>query len=302
MLVLLCNLLSRSAAAEELIARGNVSALASDGQRLFVGMFDQGLIEVRREGGSRAIGSTTLDPNVNALAIDPALHALWVGTARGLARCTLSDALCVRVGGRGSIHALLLLHEGTLLAGGEAGLLAVSREGELRLLDRKGGAPFRAVWSLAEAQDGTVFVGTSNGLHFASLEGWFERAGARARVGMVTGDLQDDWVTALSIVHTTLWVGTYHAGVSSFAFARGKLTRGDVDSALGYVNPAGLLALDDGTLAVATMEGLRVGTHDTFRSLPTADRDVTAVLRAASGRYWVGSRTGVELFELLAEP
>jgi ligand-binding sensor domain-containing protein len=271
----------------------NVAALVTDGERLFIGTFDGGVLERSVDGGLHNLDST-LTTDVNALVIDPTAHGLWVGTTRGLVRCALSPALqCVRLAAGGAIHALLLLRDGRLLAGGDAGLLVVSRDGETRRLDKKRGAPFRAVWALAEADDGTVFVGATNGLYYGLLDSLFDDPTGCARVGMITGGLPDDWVTALAIEQTTLHVGLYHAGLVSFGWGSGKLVPERADPTLGYVNPGGLRVLADGRLAVATMEGLRIGTPGAYRTLYTPERDVTALVPSGPGRYWVGTRAGI---------
>jgi len=271
----------------------NVAALAVHGEQLFVGTFDGGVL-VRRADGSQHVIDSTLTTDVNALAIDRTHFVLWVGTARGLVRCALPAARhCALVAAGGAVHALLVLRDGGLLAGGDLGLLHVSPAGETRQLDKKRGAPFRAVWALAEADDGVLFVGTTSGLYYGALDAWFADPAGCARVALITGDLPDDWVTALALEQTTLHVGTYHAGLVSFAWSRGKLVRQGADRTLGYVNPGGLSVLVDGRLAVATMEGLRIGRRGAFRVLHTPERDVTAFVASGPGRYWVGTRGGV---------
>lgn len=291
---------------------GDIAALATSEGHLFVGRFDRGLIDVRADGSVRVTPGNILNPNINALLVDRAQAKLWVGTARGLFACAPQEpAECARVGENKPIHALAELRDGTVLAGGEGGLLVVAHDLSTHVLDRKHGAPFRAVWALAQASDETLFVGTTSGVYFAQAAvflGLAQHGASRAtghglaRAALVTGDLGDDWVTALAVSNDTLHVGTYNAGIASFRLARGVLTRTTSDSSIGYVNPNGIQPLTDGTLAVATMNGLRVGVPGSFRTLPTLSKDVTAIAPAGASEYWVASRHGVERVRLMAGP
>jgi len=279
---------------------GDVAALATDGERLFVGAFDRGVFEVRADGKTVPFVEAGLNPNVNALLVDRARKRLFVATARGVVRCTLdAPRECRRVGERSSVHALVELGNGVVLAGGDDGILAMGPDGQSAHYSRKLGAPYRAVWALAEAGDGTVFVGATNGLHFASRAVFDPRAGApkkpsMSRAGMITGDLPDDWVTALSIDGAVVRVGTYNSGVTSFRFDAGALTRTATDAGLGYVNPAGITPLTGDRFAVATMDGLRIGGAGTWTRVATDANDVTAVLpMPGTDAYWVATRRGV---------
>lgn len=301
-----------AAALPQGLPKGDVSALATSRGVLFVGMFDRGLLTVRADGTIHATPAETLNPNINALLVDRAQTKLWVGTARGLFACAPREHNeCTRVGENKPVHALAELQDGTLLAGGDGGLLAVATDLATHVFDRKHGAPFRAVWALAQASDGTLFVGTTSGVYFAQADAILAlaRNGASAaaarglgRAALVTGDLGDDWVTALAVSNDTLHVGTYNAGIATFHFARGALTRTSSDPPLGYVNPKGIEPLPNGMLAVATMDGLRVGVPGSWRTVPTLFKDVTAIVPAGADEHWVASRRGVERLRLMAGP
>jgi ligand-binding sensor domain-containing protein len=282
---------------------GDVSALATGRGRLFIGSFDQGLF-VSWDGRSPRL-EKRVNPNVNALAWDEHSGSLWVGTARGLSRCALGrdDSLdCRRVGQSVAVHALLVARDGTLVAGTERGLAFYGGERDpasVREFGAKERAPFRAVWALAESDEGELFIGTTSGLHWAKTNAFRSIAGGKTprlgRAAFVSGELRDDWVTALCVAGDALYVGTYNAGLSAFRIGPRGLTWDAGDEALGYVNPAGLTHLNDGRLAVATMDGLRVGTPGNFEAVPTLGRDVTAVVSTdPTGTYFVASRRGVE--------
>ena len=299
---------TRALAGWPALPTSDVNALASGRGRWFIGTFDQGLF-VARAGRSARL-EPSVNPNVNALAWDEPRGLLWVGTARGLSRCALrgDDSLeCRRVGQSVAVHALLVARDGTVIAGTERGLGFYTGEGDAALeLGAKERTPFRAVWALAESDEGELFLGTTSGLYWAKTAvfrglapGEFPKLG---RAAFVSGQLPDDWVTALCVAGDALYVGTYNAGLSAFRIGHGALTPSSGDETLGYVNPAGVIQLSDGRLAVATMDGLRIGTPGSFTTIPTAGRDVTALVPADSaGEYFVATRRGLEK-KRLTEP
>jgi ligand-binding sensor domain-containing protein len=286
----------------EPLSGADVSAIAADGESLFVATFDQGLFVVR--GNSVRRVDFGVNPNINALAWDG--NALWVATARGASRChSQRDVLaCRRVGQSVSMHALVVTRGGEVVAGGERGLVVFDRSGsDAREFGPKQRLPFRAVWSLAEA-DGVLYVGTTSGLYWGPTRALL-RATAEAppfeRASLVGGELPDDWVTALLASRGELLVGTYNAGLATFRIEGDRLVPAANDASLGYVNAAGIVRLADGRVAVATMDGLRVGAPGSFVSVPTRGRDVTALLPSSTpGSYWVATRRGLE--QKLLEP
>jgi ligand-binding sensor domain-containing protein len=278
---------------------GDVAALVARPRGLFVGTFDRGLYVADASHATR-IDAPAVGPNINALAYDGARAVLWVATARGLARCDASAAdpsamRCRAVGDRLAVHALLLDAHGGVVAGGDERVLFVSADGRVDgACTRKDGARFRSVWSLARGPDGTLYAGTTSGIFFGR-DATFTRAPERlSRASMLDGTLPDDWVTALLADGDRLVAGTYNAGVVTLrAEDASTLRLTDADASVGYVNPSGLTRLPDGTLAVATMDGLRIGQLGGFRTVPTLGRDVTAVAVDARGP-WIASRRGVE--------
>lgn len=271
----------------------DVAALATSTTRLFVGGFDDGLYVVEQDGHVSHPEVAALSPNINALAWSEPAQRLWLGTARGLARCQLAPAFtCTRLGPSNAVHALLLRRDGTVVAGGDAGLSFVHGD-TTQTFGKKQRAPFRSVWALAEGGDGTLFVGATNGLFWGRDEAFAAGGGGLSRSSVVSGGLPDDWVTALLFQGDRLQVGTYNAGIVSFLFDRGELRAPELDPSPGYVNPAGLSALSDGRLAIATMDGLRAGTATRTTVVHAKTQDVTAVVASGSEGYWVGTRRGL---------
>lgn len=264
----------------------DVSALAWDGTRLWAGTFDRGLA-VWDGGRFRTVEG--LDARVNALAVERTESGtrVWVATARGLA--TVEEGV-VRVLRRADglpdddVHAVAPLAAGGVVAGTTRGAVVV-RDGRVRPAGPKR-MPAHATWAVAEAEDGALWLGTTAGL--------FRVSGDRfRRFSAAGGALPDDWVTALASDAKGVWVGTYAGGAARVAAdARGRIV-GTTVLASVHVNPAGL-ALHDGRVSVATMEGLFVGEGNGFRATPGAapGGDVTAVVHA-DGVRWVASRNGL---------
>jgi ligand-binding sensor domain-containing protein len=272
----------------------NVAALTVADDRLYVGGFDEGLFVIEPGRPARRVEPRGLSPHINALAWSSEPPALWVGTARGLSRCTRGSELrCRRIGDSRAVHAVLVRSNGEVVAGGDDGMLFVQGE-KTRAFGKKQQAPFRAVWALAEAGE-ALYVGTTSGLFWGRGEDF--QAGARLpRASVVQGSLPDDWVTALLARGDELYVGTYSAGVARFHARAGELTAGATNRALGHVNPGGLVTLGGGELAVASMEGLWRGSFSApVRSRAHQD-DTTALAPrpGAEGTYWVGTRRGLE--------
>lgn len=283
---------ARSAGDERAVPGVNVAALANTLERLYVASFDDGLFIIERNGTVRRFQDAALSPHINALAWSERARTLWLGTARGLTRCVMTaPSRCDRVGSASAVHALLLRDDGSLLAGGDAGLTFV--DGATRAFGKKQGAPFRSVWSLAEA-DGRLFVGATNGLFWGPRAAFGPSGPRLERAAVVLGTLPDDWVTALLATPGKLLVGTYNAGVVRFARGSERLAPDGQDRTLGYVNPAGLFALSDRRLAVASMDGLHAGALGRTSHFRTRASDVTALAPALDGGYWVGTRDGLE--------
>jgi ligand-binding sensor domain-containing protein len=275
----------------------NVAALAASADRLYVAGFDQGLFSVERDATVRSIHDAALSPHINALVWSEPTQSLWLGTARGLVRCQMSRAAtCRRIGPTSAVHALLLDDGDAVVAGGDAGLLFVTAE-TTRVFGKKQGAPFRSVWALAQSA-GALFVGSTNGLFWGAPRTFGSGGAKPERASVVIGNLPDDWVTALLRQGDRLFVGTYNAGVVRFRLDAGQLLSDGADPALGYVNPAGLAVLDENTLAFASMDGLRTGSLGQSSLIATNNHDVTAVVPAIGGGYWVGTRQGLEWHDL----
>jgi hypothetical protein len=293
----------------------DLSALARDGDRLWIGTFDRGLA-VLQHGRVTPVRDAAIDEKINALAVErmPSGSRVWAATARGLALVEPREgggARVIRYTDRdglpaSDVHAVTVLATGGALVGTARGA-AIVEDGHITALTEKRGIAAGAVWAVAEGPDGTLLLGTSRGLLLGERDrrGVVFRgapgggAGAEARpwlhVAMATGDLADDWITALAVRDGTIYVGTYNAGVTMLTQREDK-SFATKHLGGGYVNAGGLL-VDRGTIFAATMSGLLARPADGSGDWKTASRaapgkDVTA-LALAGDRLWVASRRGL---------
>jgi ligand-binding sensor domain-containing protein len=279
----------------------DVSALAADGDRLWVGTFDQGLV-VRERGAWQRITHTDIDLRINALLVEPLAGGktrLWIASAAGLmsldgpaagdvARLTRRDGLPGR-----SVMSLARLRDGRLVAGTSLGA-AIVTAGAMPSPLGPPGDELGNVWAVAEDADGMVWLGTTTGVwrgpSTPAAKGADRRTGW-ARMSVATGHLVDDWVMALVARDRSVWVGGYKGGVVRFDLA--DLTK-TTPIGGGWINPGGL-SWDGAELVAATQEGLRRGdgATTTWRTEPgMPGKDVTAVARTGTTR-WIGTRRGL---------
>jgi len=297
----------------------DISAVAADGPRLWVGTFDQGLATYDPDRGWRRVATPGLDARINALVVEPrpAGAHIWIGTAEGITVLDAGGASVTRLGKTDglpsrSVLSLARLADGRIVAGTSAGAAFVDGATVRRVGPRiPGDQGLGNVWAIAEAA-GTLWLGTTTGLYRGPAIGWTTKDGADdpvallaqpgptaeppgptpsgrwQRLSVATGQLHDDWVTALAARGDVIWAGTYHGGIARI--------NGDAATQLGggWINPAGL-TWDGDRLLAATMDGLLAGdgqaaTWTTTRELP--GRDVTGAIR--TGRtLWVATRRGL---------
>lgn len=264
----------------------DISAIARDGEKLWVGTFDQGLA-VHDGRRWRRVTSPRIDLKINALAV--AGDTVWVATAAGLS--AIRGGAIRRLGPRDGLpsrHVLSLapMPSGALLVGTTRGA-AIVDGGRVTPLGRKQGVLVDNVWAVAADSDGFLWLGSTRGL-FRGKPG-----GPWVRYSLSSGHLRDDWVMALEISGRRAWVGTYKGGVVRFDWSASD-PAAVATTALGpgWINPGGL-TFARGVLYAATMEGLRVGDGTTagWRAAPGGP-DTTAVIAGDRG-LWVATRRGL---------
>jgi ligand-binding sensor domain-containing protein len=291
----------------------DISALATDGDRLYVGTFDQGLA-IREHGAWRAVDDPALDRRINAILVEPRAGAsarVWIGTAEGVV--VLDGGQARRIGKRDglpgrNVLALARLADGRIVAGTSQGAAFVDGAAPERVGPRSidaagGGAPGPGrdvgnVWAIAEAPAGTLWLGTTTGLYRGAEAAWTSKddaddpdaaSTAWTRFSVASGALADDWVTALSVRGGDVYAGTYHGGVAKLDASTGAAAQ----LGGGWINPAGL-AWDGDRLTASTMDGLETlagATWSTIAGLP--GKDTTAMLVGGDGTRWVATRRGL---------
>ncbi len=324
----------------------DISALAVDGERLWIGTFDRGVAVLER-GTWRALSHPDLDGRVNAILVEPRPSRparVWIATANGLSAvdgfaplsaaaassATARPASVVRIAkadglpGRG-VLALTLLADGRLLAGASYGAVIIdSRDGHGRRPLRLGPKDTAegTVWSVAQTADGALWLGTTTGLYRGPLPA-ADLAGAGAeppwqRFSLATGQLPDDWITALATRASepnVVYAGTYSHGLvrlspAASASASASAASSHLSVTLlrdGWINPGGL-GFDGGRLLAATMDGLvsvdpaavvaasaTAATSSTATGAPRPGLpgvDVTAAVRLGRALY-VSTRRGL---------
>ncbi len=265
----------------------DLSALAVDGTKLYVGTFDHGLA-VLEAGTWRAITSPRLDRRINAIHV-ASDHRVFVGTAAGLS-IVGTDGVVSTLGKRDGLPArgvlsLAPLADGRMLVGTLHGAAIVGTGRPIHLA-AKTNLDLGNVWAVAQDATGALWLGTTTGLYRGTVDdqNW-------TRYAVATGHLRDDWVMAIVTRGDTLWAGTYKGGVTRLdTLAAPTATHlGD-----GWINPGGL-AFDGDSLVAATMEGLRTSALDgaTWKPAGTLpSKDVTATARIGAVQF-VATRRGL---------
>jgi ligand-binding sensor domain-containing protein len=270
----------------------DIAALAVDGERLWVGTFDQGLA-VYEHGRWRTIESPLIDAKINALAVSEG--RLWIATAHGLS--VIAGDQITRLDERDGLPSAHILSVAPLRAGGvvvgTARGAACVTSGSISLLGEKQGLANVNVWAVAEAHDGWLWLGTTKGLYRVGPKN------QRQRMSMASGHLQDDWVMAIAPHGRSMWIGTYKGGITRLDPTAGNAYQA-TQIGSGWINPGGLTWHGE-TLHAATMEG-HVSTKVmqggallvTHRAQPPG-RDTTAIA-SQGNRLWIASRRGLRAY------
>ena len=274
------------------IPANDVSALAADGDTLWVGTFDHGLARFAK-GAWTTVTDKKLDHRINALLVEPRAgqsSRLWVATATGISivdgknitELTKADGLPAR----GALS-LALLRDGRVLAGTMHGAAIIGDNARPIALGLKQNLEVKNVWAVAEDSEGYLWLGATTGVYRGKPDD-----SAWTRYSVATKSLRDDWVMALVPNGDQMFVGTYKGGVTRMDITPTTVTA--VQLGDGWINPGGL-RVEGTTLYAATMEGLRTSdlaattwaTSETFTA-----RDTTATARVGA-RLFIASRRGI---------
>jgi signal transduction histidine kinase/ligand-binding sensor domain-containing protein len=209
--------------------------------------------------------------------------ALYFGTTGGTV-IRSQDGAFTRVpmrDGTGPIHALLAAADGGLWMAQYGYPVARWQPGQTaaKYLTRSHPSPL----ALAEAPDGTVWIGAREGLVQARGDQW--------EPSPITGDA----VQALAVDRAgALWIGTPHGLLRHGA---GSSVRFTVRDGLAHDSVTSLLEDRDGNMWVGTAGGLsrwRAGRFETLTAAAgLADDDVRSLLEDREGNVWVGTADGL---------
>ncbi len=269
----------------------DISALAVDGARLWVGTFDHGLA-LFEDGAWKRLSHAKIDHRINALLVEERAgrsSRIWVATATGV---SIVDGTAVsQLGKRDGLPArgvlsLARMRDGRILAGTMHGAATLGA-GRPVAIGTKQNLEATNVWAVAEGDDGSIWLGTTTGLYRGRADDkeW-------TRYSVATGHLRDDWVTALAPRGAAIWVGAYKAGVTRFDVSPEVVTATPLGD--GWINPGGLAWHGD-TLYASTMEGVRTGdgaqaVWASLRGTPGKDTTATAQIGQT---IWISTRRGL---------
>src|SRR5690606_18278478 len=146
------------------------------------------------------------------------------------------------------------------------------------------------IWSLAQAEDGTVWIGTSAGLH-----SWREDRGLSPVIELVSDAdslSRKNEIRALAVWQHELWVGS-RQGLFRYAAEKQRFITQPLAQAEPTVN---VLYVDDHEhqLLIGSYNGLHrltpgaADASDTEQHLPPVN--VRSIIRDRSGVLWLGSR------------
>lgn len=276
------------------IPANDISALAADGDALWVGSFDHGLAKLER-GAWTQVTSKKLDHRINAILVQPRPRAssrIWVATANGISiltdgvvsEITKAEGLPAR-----GVLSLALLRDGRVLAGTMHGAAILADGARPVAIGQKQNLEVKNVWAVAEDSAGYLWLGATTGVFRGKPDD-----SAWTRYSVVTKHLRDDWVMALAPHGDRMFVGTYKGGVTRFDLGPTGSAPTAAQLGDGWINPGGL-RVEGTTLYAATMEGLRTGdvAQDGWTDrLELTARDTTATARVG-GRLFVATRRGI---------
>jgi ligand-binding sensor domain-containing protein len=275
------------------------------------------------------------DDSVTALLAAPA-GRLWVGTAHGLLRYEKGRFVPVMPGGQpvaGLIRSIVLTDDGTLWAGGSAGLFRIGRDGTSEAFTKARGLPDDAVWSIVQDAARRVWVGTRRGLvriegrtttTFGTADGlpdedvralalgpdgtlWVGSVSGLARLDTRNGvrvarvdGLSDKTVMALSEdASGTVWVGTWLGGLD--AVRGGKVSRITAADGLQSDDVQTMLFDREGNLWLGGYGGLSRLRDGMFTTLGAraglASSEIWTVMEDRAGVLWVGTQSGLTRYD-----
>ncbi len=223
---------------------------------------------------------------------------VWVATVAGVAhrRGDTWDLLGERAGLRGLVNAIFFDSEGSVWFGG-LGLHRWLGSGHLRSTTHVDGLPNDNVWAIARHPDGSLLVGTDEGLSQGTAERWTPLPFATHLGIKALAPARDG----------TLWLGASPLQVLHWAPATGALERYGAADGLAGSQVASAVVDAEGTLWVGTerggLFGSRQGPGGKVRFAPAELPDsvpteiVSSLALDAQGRVWAAGSEGLAVRE-----
>lgn len=269
-------------------AGSNINSLAWHGGELWAGT-NRGLLHLRDGVWQPASGPAgTTAQTVEAMVADRDGN-LWVATSQYLERLRENQPTerIQNTPGSIAIRSIYEDHDGNLWLGSQTEGVARAWNGFTRHLDSNEGLVNPLLWSLAAAPDGSVWVGTGNG-----VEVW---RNGRFRQPVTGAQLPHPEAYSLLPEADQVWIGT-RAGVA--VLRKGVLEQPAALAPLRNLQINGMLRDHAGRLWFATSNGLfglgndnrltRYGEAQGF-----ADARIRVLLETRGGRLLIGSTHGL---------
>ena len=231
--------------------------------------------------------------SVTALAMDES-DRLWVGTSRGLWRCSESKwSRITVVDGLPSncVTAIAPGPYGDLAVGTDAGL-SVYKNGKWSNVSVADGAPAALISSVAFGQNGTVYAGTAKGL--------FSRTDSAITVYDTANGLLSRKVTALFYDRQNrLWIGGEN-GVTIFtgtAWKRFKFPGSTVNCIVEQKNASVWMGTNKGAIVYSDQNSNGVPIWKTYHSKNALKGDFVSGLAAYGNDIWVATDKALNKYE-----
>lgn len=254
-------------------------------QNVWVATIGQGLVRVRDDHGARQYTMKDGLPSDDVRALAPTKSGLWITTPNGVA--LVGDKIVSFGMDQGlatnDVWAVCEAPDGKVYFGGEGGELSIWDGKSFTVQSLKSIPNKSLVRALLAREDGSIWVGTDNGL--------VKLKDNQERLFTVGDGLADDTVLSLAAgSEDCLWIGTKEG------FSRmvgGKFESFRTDEGLSQSTVLAMLEDREGSLWVGTKHGLnqftdrRAVIFTTREGLPS--NDIGPVLQDSQGKIWVGT-------------
>jgi ligand-binding sensor domain-containing protein len=269
----------------------HITSIATTEEGIWFGSFEGGLL---RFDGEKWRHFTTeeglVDNEVNHLASTG--KVLWIGTSRGISRF---DGRYFRnfTSKDGLLHphiTSILIDEEVVWFGTPRGVMRY-KNGTFTSFTPKDGLISGHVYTLTKHK-GMLWVGTLKGLACFDGEKWRSYQD-------VDGVISHNWINAIASDNKTLWVGTYHRGLSRLEDGKWQIFRDNIPSL--WINPNAIL-IECGRVWFGTLgDGLMSYNEGKWTIYTTKEGlvgDNVTALAKFKDSLWVGTTSGVSRLEL----